>query len=201
MNRDEKNRQTRQKIIASSMLEFGDKSFSEASLNSISSKANLSKGIIYHYFKSKDDLFLVCIKECFDSLTDFLTQNVVVIGTSIELGLESYFTARIDFFCRNPLYFRLFCTVVKMPPAHLIDELAAIKSQFDALNISMLSRLLDNETLRMDLTKSEAVALFRDYQDFVNTRFQLETYDNCAIKDHEKKCCRSLNIMLHGIIK
>ena len=70
MNRDEKNLQTRQKIIDNALSEFSEKSYGEASLNSICATGNLSKGIIYHYFKDKDQLYLICVKECFDALTD-----------------------------------------------------------------------------------------------------------------------------------
>ena len=42
MNRDEKNHQTRQRIIDSALQEFGEKQYIEASLNTICSAVGIS---------------------------------------------------------------------------------------------------------------------------------------------------------------
>ena len=41
--------------MSSAIKEFGRYSFAEASLNNICKEGNISKGIIYHYFKDKDE--------------------------------------------------------------------------------------------------------------------------------------------------
>lgn len=200
MNRDEKNLQTRQKIIDSALLEFSEKSYGEASLNTVCTIGNISKGIIYHYFKDKDELYLVCVKECFDALTSYLSSTVTAIPTPIEKALESYFDERIAFFASRPLYLKLFCSVMMTPPNHLQGEIAEIKEEFDTLNITVLNRILFNVKLRRDITRNEVVEVFREYQDFVNTRFQMQTFNDVTLNEHEKRCSRSLKILLYGVI-
>lgn len=200
MNRDEKNLQTRQKIIDSALLEFSEKGYEKASMNAVCAIGNLSKGIIYHYFKDKDELYLICVKECFDTLTDYLANVLTISDKPIETALESYFESRIDFFSKNPLYLKLFCSVVMNPPSHLLSALAKIKAKFDELNFSMLSKLLENVKLRGDVTIADVVEIFREYQDFVNTRFQMQTFNELTLKEHEKQCSRSLKILLYGVI-
>lgn len=201
MNRDEKNLQTRQKIINYALSEFGEKSYGEASLNTVCTTGNISKGIIYHYFKDKDELYLTCVKECFDALTNYLSNIVTITTTPIETTLESYFEARIAFFAENPLYLKLFCNVVINPPTHLLTALTEIKAEFDTLNLLVLNKLMDNVKLRSDVSKDEVVEVFREYQDFVNTRFQMQPIEERTLAEHEKRCYHSLKILLYGIIE
>lgn len=201
MNRDEKNLQKWQKIVDAALLEFSEKGYAEGSLNAICAAGEISKGIIYHYFKDKDALYLYCVKECFDALTEYLYKKVIIADVPIKGALEGYFDARIAFFAENPLYLKLFCNVIMAPPAHLRTALEVIKSDFDALNISALNRLLARAKLRGDMTIAEVVEFFRDYQDFINMRFQMQTFNELSLEEHEKRCSSSLKILLYGVIE
>lgn len=201
MNRNEKNQQTRQKIIHSALLEFSGKSYGEASLNTVCALGNLSKGIIYHYFKDKDELYLICVKECFDALTNYLKNFSVSNDSPIDEALQLYFETRIAFFSKNPLYLKLFCSVLMTPPAHLLTALVEIKKEFDSLNLTLLTKLLEKVKLRGDVTTAEVVEEFREYQDFINTRYQMQTSDELTLAGHEKRCSRSLEILLYGVIE
>lgn len=50
MNREDKNQQTKAKIVNSAMLEFARHGYEAGSLNSICRYGGISKGVIYHYF-------------------------------------------------------------------------------------------------------------------------------------------------------
>lgn len=201
MKRNEKNLQTRRRIIDSALLEFGEKSYAEASINSICALGNISKGIIYHYFKDKDELYLVCVGECFDTLTEYLAWVVTLDSASVETALEIYFEARIIFFSEHPLYLRLFCNTMSSPPAHLSSEIADRMARFDALNISVLTGILKRVRLRPGVTVAEVVEVFREYQDFVNARFQMRFSEQGSLREHERRCSRSLDILLYGVIE
>lgn len=203
MKREEKNIQSRQKIIAAALQEFGEKSYGEASLNTVCKSGDISKGIIYHYFKDKDELFLVCIRECFDALTEQLKADVAADAAkgSIETVMQRYFDARTRFFMQNPLYLKLFFHAVITPPAHLLAEIQLIRKEFDELNVSVLTSLLQQVKLRADITMEEIVEEFRLYQDFVNTRYQMLAISQMDIEEHEKRCCRTLSILLYGVIE
>ena len=64
--------QDRQDLIRNSaMLEFGTGTFKKTSADSIAKRAGISKGLLFHYFKDKRELYLyiyqyamdVCIKQ------------------------------------------------------------------------------------------------------------------------------------------
>ena len=201
MNRNEKNLLTRQKIVDSAKLEFGSRSYGEASLNTICTSGQISKGIIYHYFKDKDELYLLCVKECFDMLTDYLSSATSLDNVPITVALQRYFDARIAFFAEHPTYLKLFCNAVMSPPAHLESAIDNIAAKLDAQAVSILTAMLQKVKLRENITIPEVIEVFCEYQDFVNARFQVRTAEEGTLREHEERCRRSLQIMLYGVIE
>lgn len=201
MKRDEKNLQTRQKIIDSALAEFSEKSYGEASLNTICVAGDVSKGIIYHYFKDKDALYLACVEECFHALTEYLRDAVDIKDVPIEVGMERYFDARIAFFTEHPLNLGVFCSAIMNPPAHLSAAIDEITADFNTQAGTVLTALLKTVKLRSDVTIQEVVDVFREYQDFVNTRFLKKNTEENTLAKHEQRCRRSLQILLYGVIE
>lgn len=203
MKREEKNLQSRQRILEGALKEFSAKSYAEASLNNICNGNDISKGIIYHYFKDKDDLYLLCVKECFDALTSYMSDAVKTLHGTVEEHLQGYFDARLHFFRENPLYLNLFCNAVNNPPIHLLKAIGEVKSEFDTLNVSVLTELLEGVSLRPGVTVPEVVEVFRFYQDFFNAHYLSLQQGGSAesiLQDHEERCHRQLKLLLYGAI-
>lgn len=51
-------KEKQERILNAAMKEFALKGFDNASTNEIVKEANIGKGMLFHYFKSKKDLFL-----------------------------------------------------------------------------------------------------------------------------------------------
>ncbi|NBH72081.1 TetR/AcrR family transcriptional regulator [Clostridiaceae bacterium] len=73
----------------------------------------ISKGIIYHYFRTKDDLFLSCVEECFLMLKEHLTQKMQEINGDGKEQLA---------------YQRIFCEAMIAPPSHVKNEIQERKT-------------------------------------------------------------------------
>lgn len=142
MKREEKNQQMRRRIMDSALEEFSQKGYGASSINTICAAQNVSKGIVYHYFETKDALFLACVEECFEQLMAYIQANMDEGPIQMESQLEKYFTVRTVFFQTFPVYQRLFCEAVLSPPAHLYDEIQQRKRDFDQFNLQTLERLL-----------------------------------------------------------
>ena len=88
MNREEKNQQTRRRIMDNALAEFSKRGYGAGSVNTICASKDISKGIIYHYFKTKDELYLACVEECFQRLTDHLRDALTVGQGTVKEQLE-----------------------------------------------------------------------------------------------------------------
>jgi AcrR family transcriptional regulator len=51
-----------ERILKASIEEFAEKGYAAASTNSIAKKAKVAKGLLFHYFKSKENLYIECYK-------------------------------------------------------------------------------------------------------------------------------------------
>ena len=98
----------RQDLIRSSaMLEFGEASFKKTSADSIAKRANISKGLLFHYFKDKRELYLylyhyaldVCIRQYMEKTYDFGE-------TDFFKALEMGHKVKMDMVRRYPGLFR-----------------------------------------------------------------------------------------------
>lgn len=81
MKQEEKTEHTKERILAAALEEFGTYGYSAATINAICSKHNIPKGLLYHNFTGKDDLYLACIARCFNDIMSYLQNN----STNIDL--------------------------------------------------------------------------------------------------------------------
>ena len=205
MKQEEKNRRSYDKILQAAIAEFGTKSYGEASLNAICNENHIAKGLLYHYFKSKDALYLRCVELCFQELTDYL-QSAVYDSPNFRENLKKLLQLRSRFFQQHPDYSNIFFHAVLQPPMHLRDELKRIRQAFDDFHASRYQELLQHIKLREGITDEAALNYFFAFQEMFNTHFQnrarqdgIDLYD--LITDHEERISDMLDIMLFGIAK
>lgn len=201
MERSEKSQKMKRKIMDSALAEFSSRGYGASSINTICTAQNLSKGIVYHYFETKDALYLACVDECFHRLTEYIQNNISDTDTSIENQLKNYFRLRTSFFRESPVYRRIFCEAVISPPSHLSTAIQTSKQKFDQLNIQILRNLLSSASLRPDMSIEEVIEVFRQFQDFINARWHMTDPDGHAFAEREESSLKALNILLYGVIQ
>lgn len=106
---------SRQRILEAVLREFSQKGYEGASLNTVCAENGISKGIVYHYFKDKDELYLFCAADCFEKLTAYLKGTAEAAGHPEE-RLRGYFDARLRFFAEAPAYLGIFLVLFCILP-------------------------------------------------------------------------------------
>ena len=207
MKQKEKSKISKEKILNSALVEFGTKSYESASLNNICNENGISKGLIYHYFKDKEALYLTCVKSCFDKLTEYLKdeEDSNIIHSKSTNSIKNYLDRREHFFYINPLYGNIFFQSIIQPPRHLKEQIKELRKEFDVINIKHYKRILDDITLRDEFTESEALEFFVIFQEMYNGFFQNKAFGNSdfntLVEIHELKLSKLLDILLYGIAK
>ena len=205
MKREEKNALSRQRILDAAMREFSEKGYDAASMNTICAENRISKGILYHYFKDKDTLYLQCVADCFNGLTAYLGAWAAGCTENMETRLRQYFDARLHYFAENPVCLGIFVGAVLYPPAHLAAALAEARRAFDDQNVAILTELLGSASLQRGMTVSAVVDDFRMYMDYFNAKYRAmlagaESPEQ-ALREHEERCHRQLTILLYGVLE
>lgn len=199
MKKEEKTELTKEKIIIAAIEEFGTKGYMASSLNNICNNFKISKGLVYHNFKNKDELYLACISKCFLEVTEYLERQ------NIDGDLHRYMEVRFAFFSKYPLYARLFFEIVLQPPSKLAKEIKEIKKNFDELNKKIYYSALQTLTLRNGVTEKDALEYYELMLEMFNGYFSSSAYSSTdfamLISDHEQKLTKVIDFMLYGIAK
>ena len=111
MKKEEKTKQTCEKIVHAATIEFGSRSYDAVSLNAICGKYQIAKGLIYHNFKNKDELYLYCVKKSFEKLMSYLEEGKEEAKTARE-EIRIFLERREVFFAENPYDRNIFFNVM-----------------------------------------------------------------------------------------
>lgn len=199
MRKEKKTEITKERIIQAAMQEFGKNGYEASTLNAICNDYNISKGLLYHNFKGKDELYLICVEKCFSEVTAYLQTQ------EIKDDLRTYMKTRFRYFSENPLCARIFFEAVLQPPSKLRSEIIELKAEFDLLNKSVYRSVLSKMTLREGITEKQALEYYGIMQDMFNGYFSSQVFlkDNISsvIEEHEKRLAKVLDYMLYGIAK
>ncbi|MBS5149829.1 MAG: TetR/AcrR family transcriptional regulator [Butyricicoccus pullicaecorum] len=204
MKQQEKTQKTKERILAAAIEEFGSKGYDIASVNSICEAGQIPKGLLYHNFKGKDELYLLCVKTCYDEMTTALKAHPFEIRNAKE-GLQNFLMIRQSFFHENPHYANIFFNTVLQPPKHLARELVQLRSGIDAYFSQCYLAILDCLTLRNGITRELALEYFLAASEMFNRYFQKKAEQNRdyreLIEDHEGRLSAIFDIMFYGVAK
>lgn len=196
MKREEKTEITRQKILSAAINEFGTNGYAAGSVNKIC-KTGINKGLIYHNYRSKDELYLKCVEKSCEDLIQY------VICHNAEIGFVEYMNARWNFFKEHVPEAHIFLEARTNPPLHLVDRIHTIFSTFNELNINIFEHELSKHTLRRGVLKEEAIAYFFEIQKIYNRKFANESNDGISLDRqlelHEMNIHKIFDLMLYGI--
>ncbi|MPM95420.1 hypothetical protein SDC9_142574 [bioreactor metagenome] len=153
--------------------------------------------MFYHNFASKDDLYLECVKRCFDSLIDFIEKQD--IGTDPQ----KYLAVRLEFLRDNKNYARLFFESLMQPPRSLESSINEIKKEFDSLNKNIYMNILNSVKLRNGITYENAMNYFTLMQTMFNGYFSSPISNEISIAEcidlHEEYLSKIIDFMIFGI--
>ena len=140
--------QARQDLIRNSaMLEFGEGSFKKTSADAIAKRAGISKGLLFHYFKDKRELYLYLFQYAIEQsvgqyFTDALYQGETDFFRALELGHK----IKMDLVRRLPGLFRFVMRSYYEQDSVLAPK---VRKRLDGLLESTTAQFLS----RMDLYK------------------------------------------------
>lgn len=138
----------RQDLIRSSaMIEFGESTFKKTSADSIAKRANISKGLLFHYFKDKRELYLYLFQYAIDvSIGKYDAWANYFDEKDFFLALEKGHKIKMDLVRRYPGLFRFVMRAYYEQDSLLTPK---VRHKLD----SVLERTTEDFLSRIDLHK------------------------------------------------
>ncbi len=116
------------KIIDACIDEFGINGYEKSSMDRLIRKAGISKGGLYEYISSKEELFLYTVEFSYKKLYDYIYIRAVKQGLPGDL-LERFWqvsSIAIDFYAENPHYIRMISTANRIKNVDLEKKIKKI---------------------------------------------------------------------------
>ena len=75
MTQKERQERSRREIFQAAMEEFGANDYGQVTMEAICTRHGISKGMMYHYYSNKDELFLLCVEDTMAALRAYLERE------------------------------------------------------------------------------------------------------------------------------
>ena len=100
-------------IIETALLLFSEEGFTRTSMESIAKKANVSKGNLYNYFKSKEDLLEGVLKNGLNQFSELFTEGNSVLLSKADF--ERAIRVNFEMLQSNKMFWKLYYNLVTQP--------------------------------------------------------------------------------------
>jgi len=94
----------RDRLIHAALEEFASAGYEKATLDAIVHRAGISKGGLYEYISSKDDLFIFCLEYSYEKMFEFIVSGESGTGMPSDPVERTRHIAHkvVDFYLNNP---------------------------------------------------------------------------------------------------
>ena len=152
MTQKERQERSREEIYQAALEEFGTCGYDKVNMERICGNHGISKGMMYHYYSSKDDLFLLCVERTFRELKTHVEQEMGDLERqSPAQAIRGFFMAREYFFQLHPRQKMIFESAMLRPPKHLAEQIQTLREPIRQLNRAFIETLVTRMPLRPDL--------------------------------------------------
>lgn len=199
MKKELKTKLTQERIIDAALIEFSQKGYKAFGINELCKNHKISKGVLYHNFAGKTELYLACVRESFHKAVSMIR------GESGEVpSLADYVERRHRFSKDFPHHSHVFFEAWMTAPAEIAEEVEKEKAVFEDLNRQVSEKLLAESTLKDHISQEQAL----DYLTFIQQLFRSyylvasgsEEAGSLA-SQYENDLQKVLHLMIYGIFK
>jgi len=126
----------KQKIMDSALNLFAEKGFSATSINMIAKKAGISKGLMYNYFESKEELITTILNTGFDEFLSVFDSNKDGVLTDKEF--VDFIEQTFEILKSNLHFWQIYFHVILQP-----DVIKLVESKLMEVILPMLTIMTD----------------------------------------------------------
>lgn len=148
-----------EKIINAAMKEFADKGYDQASTNEIVKSAEISKGILFHYFKNKKQLFLFLYDYAIEKSAEVFFKSLDSGEVDFFKKLKQVLEIKLDFLTKYPDFFHFMEEAYSESSPEVKGELEKRNQAVLAANIGKIFENVDTSKFREGIDLQKAIRI------------------------------------------
>ncbi|HHW48250.1 MAG TPA: TetR/AcrR family transcriptional regulator [Clostridiaceae bacterium] len=184
MNKSFKNlpEEKRKKIIDICIEEFAKKGYDKASTNEITRKAGISKGILFHYFGNKRNLFLYLIDYVMEYMADKLEKTLDNLPADVFERFIQYGIAKLKLAYNEPLMYEMLFNAFINPSEEVRKDIQERYEKIFAESLGGFYRGIDTSKFRKDIDIQKALELIALVLDGLGNKY-LKIFKNMKAEE------------------
>jgi TetR/AcrR family transcriptional regulator len=141
----------RDRIINAAIKEFAQKGYDSASTNEIVKEAGISKGLIFHYFQSKKQLFFFLFDYCYNLVADEFYKKIDLTERDFFKRIRQSVHIKMDLQTKYPDILTFIQEAFMHDSPEIKDEFDKKKQELNAVNIGIIYDGIDLSKFRDDV--------------------------------------------------
>jgi TetR/AcrR family transcriptional regulator len=139
------------RIINAAIKVFAQKGYDSASTNEIVKEAGISKGLLFHYFQNKKQLFLFLFDYCYNIIADEFYKKVDLTEVDFFNRVRQAVMIKMELLAQYPEIFTFIQEAYMQDSADIKVELEQRKTELVAINIGKVYEGIDVSKFRDDV--------------------------------------------------
>ncbi|MEH7011123.1 TetR/AcrR family transcriptional regulator [Neobacillus niacini] len=139
------------RIINAAIKEFAQKGYDNASTNEIVKEAGISKGLLFHYFKNKKQLFFFLFDYCYNLVADEFYKKVDLTERDFFKRIRQAVLIKMDLQTKYPEILTFIQEAFMQDSPEIKDEFDKKKQELNAVNIGIIYDGIDLSKFRDDV--------------------------------------------------
>jgi TetR/AcrR family transcriptional regulator len=139
------------RIINAAIKEFAQKGYDSASTNEIVKEAGISKGLLFHYFQSKKQLFFFLFDYCYNLVADEFYKKVDLTERDFFKRIRQAVHIKMDLQSKYPDILTFIQEAFMQDSPEIKVEFDKKKQELNAVNIGIIYDGIDLSKFRDDV--------------------------------------------------
>jgi TetR/AcrR family transcriptional regulator len=139
------------RIINAAIKEFAQKGYDNASTNEMVKEAGISKGLLFHYFKNKKQLFFFLFDYCYNLVAEEFYKKVDLDETDFFKRIRQAVQIKMDLQTKYPEILTFIQEAFMQDSPEIKDEFDKKKQELNAVNIGIVYDGIDLTKFRDDV--------------------------------------------------
>ena len=173
MTQKERQDRSKEEICQAAMEEFGTLGYDKVTIERICGNHSISKGMMYHYYSNKDELFLLCVERTFADLKAHVERDMGELdGQAFLDTIKNFFMIREYYFQLHPKERMIFEEALLRPPKHLVEQIQELRGPIRELNRQFIRQLVKKMPLRPEVDSQMAARYLESVEYFFQSVMQ-----------------------------
>ena len=194
----------KEKILTASIEEFSEYGFEKASTDRISQRAEVSKGLIFHYFGSKENLFMTAVNKCIDDVLEEFNDMVLPEADFISILLKMM-EVKCNFFLSHPMHYKMIISSFYNSPVKLKGKLEQRYSEIKQIGFNIMLDIIKGLPLKKDVVTDDIVSIISGITNIVESKYMsMFVQEDAGFEKYydvvKNEYIRLMNIVMYGML-